>query len=74
MTINDGCLGSHDDEEHSEMCYVMRIADMRVIKFLNAHCTSSREGVYLFECLVFSTHVLSLLLIERWSLGVFIFH
>ena len=26
MTCNDGCLGSYDDEERSEMRYVMRIA------------------------------------------------
>ena len=27
MTFNDGCLGSRNDEERSEMRYVMRIAD-----------------------------------------------
>lgn len=26
-TFSDGCLGSYDDEERSEMRYVMRIAD-----------------------------------------------
>jgi len=28
MTFNDGCLGSRNDEERSEMRYVMRIADL----------------------------------------------
>ena len=27
MTFNDGCLGSRNDEERSEMRYVMRIAE-----------------------------------------------
>ena len=28
-TFSDGCLGSHNDEERSEMRYVMRIAGLR---------------------------------------------
>ena len=28
-TFSDGCLGSHNDEERSEMRYVMRIARPR---------------------------------------------
>ena len=27
-TFSNGCLGSHNDEERSEMRYVMRIADL----------------------------------------------
>ena len=27
ITFSDGCLGSHNDEERSEMRYVMRIAE-----------------------------------------------
>ena len=28
-TFSDGCLGSHNDEERSEMRYVMRIVGLR---------------------------------------------
>jgi len=28
-TFSNGCLGSHNDEERSEMRYVMRIAKLR---------------------------------------------
>ena len=28
-TFSNGCLGSHNDEERSEMRYVMRIAELR---------------------------------------------
>ena len=28
-TFSNGCLGSHNDEERSEMRYVMRIAEYR---------------------------------------------
>ena len=52
MTFNDGCLGSRNDEERSEMRYVMRIADLvnhqifeRILHF------RLRLGVFLFECL-----------------------
>ena len=52
MTFNDGCLGSRNDEERSEMRYVMRIADS-----VN-HQTFERTlrfrvipGAILFECL-----------------------
>jgi hypothetical protein len=52
MTFNDGCLGSRNDEERSEMRYVMRIADLvnhqifeRTLHF------RLRMGVFLFECL-----------------------
>jgi hypothetical protein len=27
IAFSDGCLGSHNDEERSEMRYVMRLAD-----------------------------------------------
>ena len=52
MTFNDGCLGSRNDEERSEMRYVMRIADSvnhqifeRTLHF------RFRSGVFPFECL-----------------------
>ena len=52
MTFNGGCLGSRNDEERSEMRYVMRIADLvnhqifeRTLHF------RVRTGVFLFECL-----------------------
>ena len=40
-TFSNGCLGSHNDEERSEMRYVMRIAQPRVIKSLNANGDSA---------------------------------
>ena len=40
ITLNNGCLGSRNDEERSEMRYVVRIAGCkRVIESLNAYCT-----------------------------------
>ncbi len=52
MTFNDGCLGSRNDEERSEMRYVMRIADSvnhqifeRIWRF------QLILGAILFECL-----------------------
>jgi len=43
-TFSDGCLGSRNDEERSEMRYVMRIADLvnhqnfeRTLRFLWEH-------------------------------------
>ena len=51
-TLNNGYLGSRNDEERSEMRYVMRIADLvnhqifeRILHF------RVRTGVFLFECL-----------------------
>ena len=43
--FNDGYLGSHNDEERSEMRYAMRIADPRDIRFSNA------LGASLLACL-----------------------
>ena len=52
MTFSDGCLGSRNDEERSEMRYVMRIAESvnhqifeRTLHF------SVHWEVFLFECL-----------------------
>ena len=52
MTFSDGCLGSRNDEERSEMRYVMRIAESvnhqifeRTMRF------SVHWEVFLFECL-----------------------
>ena len=46
--FNDGYLGSHNDEERSEMRYAMRIADLRDIRFSNALGASSLAC--LFQC------------------------
>ena len=53
-TFSNGCLGSHTDEERSEMRYVMRIAKSvshqnfeRILHF--------RKGVCLLECLFIPT-------------------
>ena len=49
-TLNNGYLGSRNDEERSEMRYVVRIAGcMRVIESLNAYCARGfgREHVCL---------------------------
>ena len=53
MTFNDGCLGSRNDEERSEMRYVMRIAE-----YVN-HQIFERKlrfrvllGACLFQCLL----------------------
>jgi hypothetical protein len=53
-TFSNGCLGSHIDEERSEMRYVMRIAKSvshqnfeRILHFL--------RGVCLLECLFIPT-------------------
>ena len=58
-TFSNGCLGSHIDEERSEMRYVMRIAKPvshqnfeRNLHFL--------RGVCLLECLFIPTTKLSL--------------
>lgn len=54
-TFSNGCLGSHTDEERSEMRYVMRIAKSvshqnfeRILHFL--------RGVCLLECLFIPTN------------------
>ena len=53
MTFSDGCLGSRNDEERSEMRYVMRIAEFenhqifeRTLRF-----RFFITGALLFECL-----------------------
>jgi hypothetical protein len=58
-TFSNGCLGSHTDEERSEMRYVMRIAKSvshqnfeRILHFL--------RGVCLLECLFIPTNPHSL--------------
>ena len=63
-TFSNGCLGSHTDEERSEMRYVMRIAKSvshqnfeRILHFL--------RGVCLLECLFIPTNPQSLLT-EIW--------
>ena len=63
-TFSNGCLGSHTDEERSEMRYVMRIAKSvshqnfeRILHFL--------RGVCLLECLFIPT--IPLIPISYWG-------
>ena len=52
MTFNDGCLGSRNDEERSEMRYVVRIADLVNHQIFERKLHFRlRMGVFLFECL-----------------------
>ena len=65
-TLNNGYLGSRNDEERSEMRYVVRIAGCkRVIESLNAYCArgSGRGHV----CLSVSRYPQFHLLGGRWS-------
>ena len=65
-TLNNGYLGSRNDEERSEMRYVVRIAGCkRVIESLNAYCArgSGRGHV----CLSVSRYPQLHLLGGRWS-------
>ena len=50
-TFSDGCLGSHNDEERSEMRYVMRIAESSESSKLWTHLALPFGGVCLLECL-----------------------
>ena len=61
-TFSDGCLGSHNDEERSEMRYVMRIARPRESLILWTHIAlpgNSWEHAYLSvsELLSASSHI-----------------
>ena len=51
MTYNDGCLGSRNDEERSEMRYVMRIAESVNHQIFERTLHFFFEEVLLFECL-----------------------
>ena len=65
-TFSDGCLGSHNDEERSEMRYVMRIARPREsLKFWThiALLGFSRKHAYLSVCGIHSAP----LLLSDWS-------
>ena len=65
-TLNNGYLGSRNDEERSEMRYVVRIAGCkRVIESLNAYCArgSGRGHV----CLSVSRYPQLHLLGGRWT-------
>ena len=50
--FSDGCLGSRNDEERSEMRYVMRIADL--VNHQNFERTLHNFVVCLLECLMTS--------------------
>ena len=67
-TFSDGCLGSHNDEERSEMRYVMRIARPRESLILWTHIAlpgNSWEHAYLSvsELLSASSHRIIVMLI-----------
>ena len=71
-TFSDGCLGSRNDEERSEMRYVMRIAELvnhqtfeRTLRF---RVTSV---AFLFECLFSLLILLRFATKTEWSLGLF---
>ena len=53
-TFSNGCLGSHNDEERSEMRYVMRIAKSSESSKLWTHLALPL-GVCLLECLFIPT-------------------
>ena len=58
ITINtwfNGCLGSHNDEERSEMRYVMRIAESSESSNLWTQLALPLRGVCLLECLFIPT-------------------
>ena len=66
-TFSDGCLGSHNDEERSEMRYVMRIARPRESLILWTHIAlpgNSWEHAYLSvsELLSASSHIMIVVL------------
>ena len=58
-TFSDGCLGSHNDEERSEMRYVMRIAESSESSKLWTHLALPFGGVCLLECLFIPPKILS---------------
>ena len=73
MTFNDGCLGSRNDEERSEMRYVMRIAELvnhqtleRILRFRII------PGAFLFEYL-FSPLILPRVKNGLWAFILFFF-
>ncbi len=71
-TYSDGCLGSRNDEERSEMRYVMRIAELvnhqifeRILRF------RVFLGACLFQCL-FTLLTLALLSMKRVGGGLWV--
>ena len=58
--FSDGCLGSRNDEERSEMRYVMRIADL--VNHQNFERTLHNFVVCLLECLMTSIKEIFLIL------------
>jgi hypothetical protein len=51
ITFSNGCLGSHNDEERSEMRYVMRIAQPASHQNFERNLHFLSWGVCLLECL-----------------------
>ena len=71
-TFSNGCLGSHNDEERSEMRYVMRIAYLRESSNLWTHIALpgyAREYAYLSVRKPHSTN-LYWFMILCWTLGL----
>ena len=73
-TFSNGCLGSHNDEERSEMRYVMRIAYLRESSNLWTHIALpgyAREYAYLSVRKPHSTNIHCLtFVVLRWTLGL----
>ena len=65
--FSDGCLGSRNDEERSEMRYVMRIADL--VNHQNFERTLHNFVVCLLECLLTSIKKVFLLFREMIFFG-----
>jgi len=49
-TFSGGCLGSYDDEERSEMRYVMRIAELSESSNLRTHIALHLEHTRVSVC------------------------
>ena len=71
ITFSDGCLGSRNDEERSEMRYVMRIAESVNHQIFERTLHFFFEEVLLFECLF--SHLIELhCLMDFWSFQMYV--
>ena len=70
MTYNDGCLGSRNDEERSEMRYVMWIAEF--VNHQNFERTLYFSFLGKYSCLSVFYLYLKLLIFKSFSLWMFI--
>jgi len=78
-TFSNGCLGSHNDEERSEMRYVMRIAKPASHQIFERNLHFPR-GVCLHQCLFIPTLPFSFLFFtgntrkKEWRRYLLVFH